>query len=100
MAFLPVPSGAILWKVCAVRPPLTKTWVTRGVKKAVPPVPLLRPREDPTSPGLLHPPRSAIAAGLHGYNGVLVGLLMAVFSDRGNYYWWLLLPVIIMSMSW
>uniref|UniRef100_H0VBA7 Solute carrier family 14 member 2 n=1 Tax=Cavia porcellus TaxID=10141 RepID=H0VBA7_CAVPO len=43
--------------------------------------------------------KSAIAAGLHGYNGVLVGLLMAVFSDKGNYYWWLLLPVILMSMS-
>uniref|UniRef100_A0A8I3MKK9 Urea transporter 1 n=1 Tax=Canis lupus familiaris TaxID=9615 RepID=A0A8I3MKK9_CANLF len=48
---------------------------------------------------ILSQDRSAIAAGLHGYNGVLVGLLMAVFSDRGNYYWWLLLPVIIMSMS-
>ena len=46
------------------------------------------------------PPRSAIAAGLHGYNGVLVGLLMAVFSDKGNYYWWLLLPIIVMSTSW
>ncbi|XP_012870373.1 PREDICTED: urea transporter 2 isoform X1 [Dipodomys ordii] len=43
--------------------------------------------------------KSAIAAGLHGYNGVLVGLLMAVFSDKGDYYWWLLLPVIVMSMS-
>ncbi|XP_073445882.1 urea transporter 2-like isoform X1 [Dendrobates tinctorius] len=43
--------------------------------------------------------RSAIAAGLHGYNGNLVGLLMAVFSDKGNYYWWLLIPVTVMSMS-
>ncbi|XP_014380475.1 urea transporter 2 [Alligator sinensis] len=43
--------------------------------------------------------RSAIAAGLHGYNGVLVGLLMAVFSDKGDYYWWLLLPVALMSMT-
>ncbi|MBW04484.1 Urea transporter 2, partial [Eschrichtius robustus] len=43
--------------------------------------------------------KSAIAAGLHGYNGVLVGLLMAVFSDKGDYYWWLLLPVIVMSVS-
>ncbi|XP_006920003.2 urea transporter 2 [Pteropus alecto] len=42
--------------------------------------------------------KSAITAGLHGYNGVLVGLLMAVHSDKGDYYWWLLLPVIIMSM--
>ncbi|XP_047382866.1 urea transporter 2 [Sciurus carolinensis] len=48
---------------------------------------------------ILSQDKSAIAAGLHGYNGVLVGLLMAVFSDKGNYYWWLLLPVIIMSMS-
>ncbi|MEJ1286025.1 solute carrier family 14 (urea transporter) member 2 [Cricetulus griseus] len=48
---------------------------------------------------ILSQDKSAIAAGLHGYNGVLVGLLMAVFSDKGNYYWWLLLPVIIMSMT-
>ncbi|KAM5305827.1 urea transporter 2 isoform 2-T3 [Glossophaga mutica] len=43
--------------------------------------------------------KSAIAAGLQGYNGVLVGLLMAVFSDKGDYYWWLLLPVTVMSTS-
>ncbi|XP_054253221.1 urea transporter 2-like [Indicator indicator] len=43
--------------------------------------------------------RSAIAAGLHGYNGILVGLLMAVFSDKGDYYWWLLPPVAIISMA-
>ncbi|KAK1337768.1 hypothetical protein QTO34_002402 [Cnephaeus nilssonii] len=48
---------------------------------------------------ILSQDKSAIAAGLQGYNGVLVGLLMAVFSDRGDYYWWLLLPVIIMSMA-
>ncbi|XP_026721652.1 urea transporter 2-like [Athene cunicularia] len=42
--------------------------------------------------------RSAIAAGLYGYNGVLVGLLMAVFSAKGDYYWWLLLPVTLVSM--
>ncbi|KAM5220913.1 urea transporter 2 isoform 2-T5 [Hipposideros larvatus] len=48
---------------------------------------------------ILSQDRSTIAAGLHGYNGVLVGLLMAVFSDKGDYYWWLLLPVIVMSMS-
>lgn len=54
------------------------------------------PHQQPSLPS----PRSAIAAGLQGYNGVLVGLLMAVFSDRGDYYWWLLLPVIIMSMAW
>ncbi|XP_027724807.1 urea transporter 2 isoform X1 [Vombatus ursinus] len=47
---------------------------------------------------ILSQDKSSIAAGLHGYNGVLVGLLMAVFSDKGDYYWWLLLPVIVMSM--
>jgi len=44
--------------------------------------------------------RSAIAAGLHGYNGILVGLLMAVYSDKGDYYWWLLPPVAVISMAW
>ncbi|XP_060092197.1 urea transporter 1 [Heteronotia binoei] len=48
---------------------------------------------------LLSQDRSAIAAGLYGYNGVLVGMLMAVFSDKGDYYWWLLLPVVLMSMT-
>ncbi|NXS43505.1 UT2 protein, partial [Balaeniceps rex] len=43
--------------------------------------------------------RSAIAAGLHGYNGILVGLLIAVFSDKGDYYWWLLPPVAVISMA-
>ncbi|MCJ8746838.1 hypothetical protein PDJAM_G00146460 [Pangasius djambal] len=43
--------------------------------------------------------RRAIAAGLYGYNGILVGLLMAVFSNAGNWYWWLLLPNIFMSMA-
>ncbi|NXN50255.1 UT2 protein, partial [Rynchops niger] len=43
--------------------------------------------------------RSAIAAGLYGYNGVLVGLLMAVFSAKGDYHWWLLLPVVLVSMT-
>ncbi|XP_004579586.2 urea transporter 2 isoform X1 [Ochotona princeps] len=48
---------------------------------------------------ILSQDRSAIAAGLHGYNGTLVGLLIAVFSDKGDYYWWLLLPITVMSMS-
>ncbi|KAH1169006.1 hypothetical protein KIL84_013596, partial [Mauremys mutica] len=48
---------------------------------------------------LLSQDRSAIAAGLFGYNGVLVGLLVAVFSDKGDYYWWLLLPVVVTSMA-
>ncbi|XP_006973922.1 urea transporter 1 isoform X1 [Peromyscus maniculatus bairdii] len=48
---------------------------------------------------LLSQDRSAIAAGLQGYNATLVGMLMAVFSDKGDYYWWLILPVSIMSMT-
>ncbi|XP_008592090.1 PREDICTED: urea transporter 2-like, partial [Galeopterus variegatus] len=44
--------------------------------------------------------RSAIASGLHGYNGMLVGLLVAVFSDKLDYYWWLLFPVIFTAMAW
>ncbi|NXO66300.1 UT2 protein, partial [Phainopepla nitens] len=40
-----------------------------------------------------------IAAGLYGYNGLLVGLLMAVFSADGDYNWWLLLPVALVSMT-
>ncbi|XP_064164533.1 urea transporter 2-like isoform X1 [Anguilla rostrata] len=48
---------------------------------------------------LLHQSREAIAAGLYGYNGILVGLLMAVFSDKGDWYWWLLLPNIFLSMT-
>ncbi|XP_041642499.1 urea transporter 2 isoform X2 [Cheilinus undulatus] len=47
---------------------------------------------------ILQQSRGAIAAGLYGYNGILVGLLMAVFSNAGNWYWWLLLPNIFMSM--
>nr|XP_006626841.2 PREDICTED: urea transporter 2-like [Lepisosteus oculatus] len=48
---------------------------------------------------LLKQNRGGIAAGLYGYNGILVGLLMAVFSDKGDWYWWLLLPNIFMSMA-
>ncbi|XP_017532410.2 urea transporter 1 isoform X1 [Manis javanica] len=48
---------------------------------------------------LLSQDRSAIAAGLQGYNATLVGILMAVLSDKGNYFWWLLLPVSAMSMT-
>ncbi|XP_068616875.1 urea transporter 2 [Brachionichthys hirsutus] len=47
---------------------------------------------------ILQQNRGAIAAGLYGYNGILVGLLMAVFSNAGDWYWWLLLPNIFMSM--
>jgi len=49
---------------------------------------------------LIFPFRGAIAAGLYGYNGILVGLLMAVFSNAEDWYWWLLLPNIFMSMAW
>ncbi|XP_040840894.1 urea transporter 1 isoform X1 [Ochotona curzoniae] len=48
---------------------------------------------------LLSQDRSAIAAGLQGYNATLVGILMAVFSDKGNYFWWLLLPISVVSMT-
>ncbi|XP_066103044.1 urea transporter 1-like isoform X2 [Saccopteryx bilineata] len=48
---------------------------------------------------LLCQDRSAIAAGLHGYNATLVAILMAVFSDKGDYFWWLLFPVCAMSMT-
>ncbi|XP_062898937.1 urea transporter 2 isoform X1 [Mobula hypostoma] len=47
---------------------------------------------------LLSQNRSAVEAGLYGYNGNLVGILMAVFSNKGDWYWWLLLPVILMSI--
>ncbi|XP_038559820.1 urea transporter 2-like [Micropterus salmoides] len=47
---------------------------------------------------ILQQNRGAVAAGLYGYNGILVGLLMAVFSKAGDWYWWLLLPNIFMSM--
>ncbi|KAL2778071.1 urea transporter 1 isoform 2 [Daubentonia madagascariensis] len=48
---------------------------------------------------LLSQDRSAIAAGLQGYNATLLGILIAVFSDKENYSWWLLLPVSAMSMT-
>uniref|UniRef100_A0A8C7SGL9 Solute carrier family 14 member 2 n=1 Tax=Oncorhynchus mykiss TaxID=8022 RepID=A0A8C7SGL9_ONCMY len=48
---------------------------------------------------ILQQSRGAIAAGLYGYNGILVGLLMAVFSNAGDWYWWLILPNIVMSMT-
>ncbi|XP_078018051.1 urea transporter 1-like [Epinephelus lanceolatus] len=47
---------------------------------------------------LLGQNRKAISAGLYGYNGTLVGILMAVFSTKGSWYWWLLLPNVFMSM--
>ncbi|XP_070707152.1 urea transporter 2-like [Pempheris klunzingeri] len=47
---------------------------------------------------LLGQNREAISVGLYGYNGTLVGILMAVFSAKGDWYWWLLLPNVFMSM--
>ncbi|MED6293722.1 hypothetical protein CHARACLAT_013561 [Characodon lateralis] len=40
-----------------------------------------------------------VAGGLHGFNGMLVSLLMGVFSSAGDWYWWLLLPVILGSAT-
>uniref|UniRef100_A0A3B5PV30 Urea transporter n=1 Tax=Xiphophorus maculatus TaxID=8083 RepID=A0A3B5PV30_XIPMA len=48
---------------------------------------------------LLRQNREAIFAGLHGYNGTLVGMLMAAFSSKGNWYWWLLFPNVFMSIA-
>lgn len=48
---------------------------------------------------LLKQDRGAIAAGLHGYNATLVGILINVFSDKGDYFWLLLIPVSLMSMT-
>ncbi|XP_034048755.1 urea transporter 1-like isoform X1 [Thalassophryne amazonica] len=42
--------------------------------------------------------RAAISAGLFGYNGTLVGTLLAVFSAKGKWYWWLFLPNVFLSM--
>ncbi|KAM9717182.1 urea transporter 1 isoform 1-T1 [Menidia menidia] len=40
-----------------------------------------------------------VAGGLHGFNGMLVSLLMGVFSSAGDWYWWLLLPVCLGSVT-
>ncbi|XP_077598416.1 urea transporter 1 [Stigmatopora nigra] len=37
--------------------------------------------------------------GLHGFNGMLVSLLMGVFNSAGDWYWWLLLPVCLGSAT-
>ncbi|XP_062849660.1 urea transporter 2 [Trichomycterus rosablanca] len=39
--------------------------------------------------------RADISMGVHGYNGMLVALLIGVFSSAGDWYWWLLLPACI-----
>ncbi|XP_052359331.1 urea transporter 2-like, partial [Oncorhynchus keta] len=38
-----------------------------------------------------------VSGGLHGFNGMLVSLLMGVCSSAGDWYWWLLLPVFLGS---
>ncbi|XP_056156150.1 urea transporter 1 [Lampris incognitus] len=40
-----------------------------------------------------------VSGGLHGFNGMLVSLLMGVFSSAGDWYWWLLLPVCLSSAT-
>ncbi|XP_072544897.1 urea transporter 1 [Salminus brasiliensis] len=36
--------------------------------------------------------RQEVSRGQYGYNGMLVALLIGVFSSAGDWYWWLLLP--------
>nr|XP_019951260.1 PREDICTED: urea transporter 1-like isoform X1 [Paralichthys olivaceus] len=43
--------------------------------------------------------RTEVSGGLHGCNGMLVSLLMGVFSSAGDWYWWLLLPVCLCSAT-
>ncbi|KAJ0055857.1 hypothetical protein NL108_013801, partial [Boleophthalmus pectinirostris] len=43
--------------------------------------------------------RSEVCGGLHGFNGMLVSLLMGVFSSAGDWYWLLLLPVCLGSAT-
>uniref|UniRef100_A0A8C9WJD1 Urea transporter n=1 Tax=Scleropages formosus TaxID=113540 RepID=A0A8C9WJD1_SCLFO len=38
-------------------------------------------------------PSAEVSNGVHGFNGVLVSLLIGVFSSAGDWYWWLLFPV-------
>ncbi|KAM9335591.1 urea transporter 1 [Symphorus nematophorus] len=40
-----------------------------------------------------------VSGGLHGFNSMLVSLLMGVFSSAGDWYWWLLLPVCLGSAT-
>ncbi|XP_041821310.1 urea transporter 2 [Chelmon rostratus] len=40
-----------------------------------------------------------VSGGHHGFNGMLVSLLMGVFSSAGDWYWWLLLPVCLGSAT-
>ncbi|XP_034712197.1 urea transporter 1 [Etheostoma cragini] len=40
-----------------------------------------------------------VSGGLHGFNGMLVSLLMGGFSSAGDWYWWLLLPACLGSAT-
>ncbi|XP_033961911.1 urea transporter 1 [Pseudochaenichthys georgianus] len=40
-----------------------------------------------------------VSGGLHGFNGMLVSMLMGVFSSAGDWYWWLLLPACLGSAT-
>uniref|UniRef100_A0A3Q1IQX7 Urea transporter n=2 Tax=Anabas testudineus TaxID=64144 RepID=A0A3Q1IQX7_ANATE len=40
-----------------------------------------------------------VSGGHHGFNGMLVSLLMGVFSSAGDWYWWLLLPACLGSAT-
>lgn len=43
--------------------------------------------------------KAEVSAGLHGFNGMLVSLLMGEFSSAGDWYWTLLLPVCLGSAT-
>nr|XP_032809639.1 LOW QUALITY PROTEIN: urea transporter 2-like [Petromyzon marinus] len=47
---------------------------------------------------ILKKDKANVAVGLYGFSGLLVGILMAAFCDRGPWYWWLLVPVSIIGM--
>ncbi|XP_068164534.1 urea transporter 1 isoform X2 [Antennarius striatus] len=40
-----------------------------------------------------------VTAGVHGYNGMLVALLMGALSSAGDWYWWLLVPACLGSAT-
>uniref|UniRef100_A0A665W2F5 Urea transporter n=1 Tax=Echeneis naucrates TaxID=173247 RepID=A0A665W2F5_ECHNA len=40
----------------------------------------------------------AMPSGLYGYNGVVIGIMMAAFSAEGNFCWWLSLPNVFMCL--
>lgn len=44
--------------------------------------------------------RTEVSKGNHGFNGMLVSLLIGVFSSAGDWYWWLLLPSCLGSATW